>query len=194
MKNNEILKTEKIENLGYVIEANYFENYIIARCMNLNSKSIKPVFAYRFNNEKNLLDYALDFFKRVQERIDSKKRNQEIKKQAIENFENPYKIDDILYASWGYEQTNIDFYQVVEVKNKSIVIRKIGGELTGVSHGPDSGYIRPLLNEFIGGPEVKKIVTRVYCGNVSHYVSSPVRGSLSVYSSGEKGLYCSWGY
>lgn len=44
-------------------------------------------------------------------------------------FEHDYKVGDILTCSWGYEQTNIDFYQVIEVKTaKTIVIQEIAQE------------------------------------------------------------------
>ena len=34
------------------------------------------------------------------------------------------KVGDILVASWGYEQTNVDFYQVVALKGKTMVTVK----------------------------------------------------------------------
>lgn len=191
---NEILKNDKIENLGYVIDVKYYENYVTGQCFNCNGKEPKSVFAYRFKDEKNLLDYVIEFFKKIQNRIDEKNRDNQIKKEAIENFVNPYKVGDVLYDSWGYEQTNIDFYQVVEIKNKSIVIREIHGELTGESHGPDSGYVRPLVDSFKSEPMIKKINIRVWDGKVNHSIKSPHRGGLSIYDRGEKGLYSSWYY
>ena len=35
-----------------------------------------------------------------------------------------FKVGDILYSSWGYEQTNIDFYQVAELNGSSMVTLK----------------------------------------------------------------------
>lgn len=36
------------------------------------------------------------------------------------------KIGDLFYASWGYEQTNIDFFQVIALKgSKSVLIREV---------------------------------------------------------------------
>lgn len=36
------------------------------------------------------------------------------------------KVGDIFYTSWGYEQTNIDFFQVVALKGKTqVVIREV---------------------------------------------------------------------
>ena len=47
------------------------------------------------------------------------------------------KVNDILACSWGYDQTNVDFYKVVKVMDKSIRIAQVGtnetneGFLTG---------------------------------------------------------------
>ena len=46
----------------------------------------------------------------------------EEKKSKSHNF----KEGDILTGSWGYDQTNQEFYEFVETKGKSIYIRKIG--------------------------------------------------------------------
>jgi hypothetical protein len=35
----------------------------------------------------------------------------------------PYTVGSILYASWGYEQTNIDFYQVVARKGDWVTLQ-----------------------------------------------------------------------
>ena len=61
-------------------------------------------------------------------------------------------VGDLLYSSWGWEQTNIDFYQVVALKGKhTIIIRKIAGEYVGGYSW--SGKVRPLRNHFVGDTE-----------------------------------------
>jgi hypothetical protein len=37
------------------------------------------------------------------------------------------KVGDIFYNSWGWEQTNIDFYQVISTTAKTITLRRIKG-------------------------------------------------------------------
>jgi len=39
--------------------------------------------------------------------------------------EHGVKIGDIFYTSWGYEQTNVDFFQVIAVTAKMATVRKI---------------------------------------------------------------------
>jgi hypothetical protein len=65
-------------------------------------------------------------------------------------------VDDILYSSWGYDQTNISWYQVIDVSEKSVKIREIEGKIVGGgSQGSDS--VMPVLNKFSGAPIVKLV-------------------------------------
>jgi hypothetical protein len=58
------------------------------------------------------------------------------------------KIGDILSASWGYDQTNVDFYQVVNVKNKTVDIRRVSSTIVKSDRGAD--YVVPNVGDFIG--------------------------------------------
>lgn len=58
------------------------------------------------------------------------------------------KIGDIYYSSWGYEQTNVDFYQVVAFKGKgTAVLREIRKEYIR-STGSMSGTVKAAKDEF----------------------------------------------
>ncbi len=43
---------------------------------------------------------------------------------------NPVKAGDIFYSSWGYEQTNIDFYEILKVTEKSVFFKELHSEKT----------------------------------------------------------------
>lgn len=45
------------------------------------------------------------------------------------------KVGDIVYNSWGYDQTNIDFYIVEKATAKQVVIREIGSSQVPGSEG-----------------------------------------------------------
>lgn len=56
---------------------------------------------------------------------------------TIEKVKVTPKVGDILYSSWGYDQTNIDFYKVVKVSGFSVWIQELGKkivEITGWAH------------------------------------------------------------
>ena len=66
-------------------------------------------------------------------------------------------VGTILHYSWGYEQTQCDYFQVTERRGKvSVVIRPIGCEDVSAS-GPMSARCRPCPDEFVGPPIVKRV-------------------------------------
>lgn len=67
----------------------------------------------------------------------------------------------ILYTSWGYDQTNIDWYEIVKRKGAFVWIREIGGRRE--ENGWATGTTLPAPGHFIG-PEMRKKV-RVYKGD-----------------------------
>lgn len=77
-------------------------------------------------------------------------------------------INDIFVCSWGYDQTNIDYYKVLEVKNKSVVIAEVGQsrEYTGNMQGK----CVPITNDVVGKPLTKRIQS--YGDSVSLKINS----------------------
>lgn len=76
-------------------------------------------------------------------------------------------VGDIFVSVWGYEQTNVSFYQVIETKGKkTVVVRRIKSEIEYASRIVDNeevfyndrGYKKPLFNDFMDGLEIKKQV------------------------------------
>ncbi len=119
-----------------------------------SGKSSKPVFHFSFKDEDRRIEFIND---KINNRLSIKKNNDEWKekrKKENEQLINEVKEGDIFYASWGYEQTNIDFFQVV-AKNKSMLTLK---ELkyTREITGHDQGYLTPLKNKFCNDTEIKK--------------------------------------
>lgn len=73
---------------------------------------------------------------------------QQRKQQPTPNAEG-VRIGDLFYGSWGYEQTNIDFFEVVALKGKhTAVLREIAREYIGGYSM--QGRVRPCRGEYIG--------------------------------------------
>ena len=72
---------------------------------------------------------------------------------------------DVLRSSWGYEQTNVNFYQVTARKGASVTLRPIAAEeVETVAFHPDgtpiqamSGHVAPLVGTFTGEAFTKRI-------------------------------------
>lgn len=61
-------------------------------------------------------------------------------------------VGDLFYGSWGYEQTNVDFFQVVALKGQhTAILRRIAGDYIGGY--ALQGNVRPCRDEFIGDAE-----------------------------------------
>jgi len=75
---------------------------------------------------------------------------------------NPVKINDIFYSSWGYDQTNIDFYMVVDVTKSSVKVVSIGEDRTYT--GPMQGNCVPNLSA-----KGNKIITK----RLNYYNNKP---------------------
>lgn len=99
--------------------------------------------------------------KEIQETIDGRKKTLAMK-QKIEDerkqFVHDLKVGDILYSSWGYDQTNISWFQVTRVIGKAIEIREIEGKIIGGFDSP-SEKVMPVPNHFVGAP-MRKIPQR----------------------------------
>lgn len=65
------------------------------------------------------------------------------------------KVGDIFRNSWGYDQTNVDWYQVVRVTAKCVIMKEIGSKT--MPTGMMCGESTPMPDEFIG-PEIRKKV------------------------------------
>jgi len=67
------------------------------------------------------------------------------------------KVGDLFYSSWGYDQTNIDFYQIVRViSDNSVEVRKVEGKIVSRdSHM--SGFVTPVKDSFIGDSMIKRL-------------------------------------
>jgi hypothetical protein len=69
-----------------------------------------------------------------------------------------YSVGSILVSSWGYDQTNIDFYQVVgfTASGKSVRLRPIASEHVE-SCGFMSEKVRPVPHAYTGPAFTKRI-------------------------------------
>ena len=59
------------------------------------------------------------------------------------------RIGDLLVGSWGWEQTNVDFFEVVDLKGThTAILRRIAGEYIGGF--AMQGNVRPCRAEYVG--------------------------------------------
>jgi hypothetical protein len=94
-------------------------------------------------------------------------------------------VGTLLHCSWGYEQTNCDFYQVTEKKGCTITMREIGSRTVPGSQGDYNGMAdrrMPARDKFIGPPMRKTIGEGGI--RMSHGYATP--------TGDNEAHYCSW--
>jgi hypothetical protein len=111
---------------------------------------------YRVDQEyESYVKYAkMDYERREADRIRYEKEAKEFK----ENL----KVGSILSYTWGWEQTNWQFYQVVELKGKStVVIRELNQDA-----GPEEGFMtnktKPIKDSFCTERTITKRLNKKY--------------------------------
>lgn len=144
----------------------------------------KSSWHYRFFNEAAFLDRVNAFFS-------SLANWQKIKdeRKAVQNtFETSLKPGDILSAAWGYEQTNVSWFQVLSVAGKqTVMIREIAGHVTE-DGGFMSGHSMPMKDGFCADSvPMKKRVS----GPVGHE-SVRINSYMHAYPWDGKPEFCSW--
>ena len=61
-------------------------------------------------------------------------------------------VGDIFYSSWGYNQTNVDFYEVTAKTKKMVMIRRVEKKIIGNPNGPSVRVVPVKPIKFDTGP------------------------------------------
>lgn len=123
------------------------DNYAIA----YSGKKTNPDFHYRFKSNEQRDSY-------INKWIDNLKGKQQNKLAMKQTRNQPHtlQIGDIMIHSWGYEQTNVDFYQVISKTEKTVKLQAIGQQVVKGSEGFMCCNVIPIKNNFVND----KIITK----------------------------------
>ena len=144
------------------------EIYLIdeTHAMGFGGRRSKPDFNYIFRSQERRDTYVMDYINGLRESQESA-----AKRKADRTRPHTLKLGNILYTSWGYDQTNVDFYQVVEIVGKcTVVIREIAHETINGSGGPSESVIA-VKGSFIGEPMTKRS-SSTNCVRIASYSSA----------------------
>jgi len=87
----------------------------------------------------------------VRSRIERKAKDAAEKKAKKSQFKAAdfWAVNDVVYTSWGYDQTNVEYFQITAVLPKSVKVRQISVNCSDHG-GPSGGKIQPRRFEFVG--------------------------------------------
>ncbi|MBL3519480.1 hypothetical protein H0A43_03285 [Arcobacter lanthieri] len=170
------------------------DNKPVARLYKATRKSKysqeKQIFGFYFQNEDRRVEFLSDDYEK---RFSNKQADENYKKDKKAKNEKEaleVKVGDVFKDSWGYEQTNVDYYQVVAKPSKYfIVVKKISSKFINDNTGCSmSAYVKPILNSFINDKETK------YKLNGKLIKTSSFSWANKVEDIENEKAYCSWYY
>ena len=115
-----------------------------------HGKSNKPDFHYVYRDNAHR-EEAIAKWLTSWVQHHERKEAQRAKKKA---FKHTVAVGDVFRCSWGYDQTNVDYYEVIEVKGKHVTVIEI--KQTRIHDGPDYGTCAPFKGAFVEGAVPQK--------------------------------------
>lgn len=146
------IKTITIKNASKGCRVELGTNGIYPSAVLIKSDRIKRPQRFQFRSEESRKAYVKNWINeqiKIQQSKTEYRANQKAKQQAV-------KVGDIFRSSWGYDQTNVDYYQITKLVGKTMVelieVAQEAYDLTSMS-----GKCIPKPDEFIGEMMRKKI-------------------------------------
>ncbi len=156
------LRHDNLDLVVYLYPGHDRDNGVSAICY--EGRRTRPSFNIRFKSEERRSAYVLEWIEGRQQEVDAKLAEQKRKRE----FKTTLTVGSILSASWGWEQTNVEFWQVLEVKSaKRVLIRPVQKRLTedhDHSKSGMSGKVIPVNNVFLNNSD--PVEKQVSIGNV----------------------------
>ncbi len=120
--------------------------------MLFKGRAAKPLFNYSFKTQEKAESYLADVLKNLKARAVDTKARRAAKVDAKANW----TVGDVVSYSWGYDQTNVDFFQVTRVSASSVWIREITQNSSDQGQAA-GGKCAPRRFEFVeGSKEIRK--------------------------------------
>jgi hypothetical protein len=161
-------------------------NADIPTAIGYRGTAARMAFHFRFRSVETRETHIAQFF------ADARAHAAEMiaRKTKAAAYTHTLKVGDIARTSWGWEQTNVEFVEVVRVPSgKSVVVRQIEcRESLSEGVAPMSGYVTPTPGVFCGHEKT----CRVREGNI---IVKPVNAHSDGYPcAADTRCYVSWYY
>lgn len=149
--------------------------------MGFHGRAQKPDFHYSYPSREKREAKARSFFE-GQRANEAFKRDLRGKRMDADRG---LEVGDILRCSWGYEQTNVDYFEVTALIGKRMVeIREIASE--SYATGWAMGRCAPMKGKYIGEP-MRKIArggaVSIYSFASAYKVEPKIVGGVPVFET-----------
>ncbi|MXY15156.1 MAG: hypothetical protein F4X94_01430 [Dehalococcoidia bacterium] len=117
----------------------------------------KPDYNYRFRSHESRAAHVQKHFETLRANEQAARERKAARKAAGRGLD----VGDVLHTSWGYEQTNVDYYQVTSLIGKTMVeLREIAADRTET--GWLQGTCTPVPDAFVG-PAFRRVAKDGAC-------------------------------
>ena len=146
MRDEQQIAIKALDSIGAVVYASEVAGSFYARGYLRNGRN--PKFNYRFSTDARRTEYVTTWASDLEAREASKLAARAAKKTSKHSL----VVGDILNTSWGYDQTNVEFYQVVGLKAKTMVMLR---PIASIQH--DESHVLPARDSFTGEAFSKRV-------------------------------------
>ena len=121
-------------------------------------KGQKPDANYRFRDTTRRDEYTERYFEGRRKHDAYRAEAKAEATKALGHAADKLKVGDVYSTSWGYDQTNVEFYVITEVVGRVMVmLQEVGRNIVDERGGPSADYVTPNLNDPRGAPMRKRL-------------------------------------
>lgn len=155
---------------------NTYQNLIIIRSTDRKDRPCLTIFKGR--SAKPVANYYYPSYERREEAIakwkviadSAEELKIQRKKEKKEAGTPKSEVGTIFVDSWGYDQTNVDYYQIIERPSAHFaIVRQIGSTIVEGSQGMDCRNVMAEKDAFCGEPFRVKLTKPGYRGKDTEY-------------------------
>lgn len=103
-----------------------------------------------------------------------------------------FRVGQLFSNSWGYDQTNIDFYEIVAVTRATVTLRPIAAHSVPKTQGFMSEARGPCPGKYTGPARRSPVQFRSWAGPGEDKFYIPAEFGCMSEVNPEDTLYCSW--
>jgi hypothetical protein len=181
------MKTERHIPAGYSLSYIHETTGLAVYSCEARGKVVAMAFAGR--GTKPIWHYIFSSAERLTEKIQSQVKSLEAHKAMVVERRKarfrPHGLvgGEILRTSWGYEQTNVEYYEVVGVRGQMVELREIAQART--VEGYECGKTQPIPGEYIGEAFSRRVTMSGEYPSVKIHQSATAYLELPLMSSGK---------
>ena len=118
---------KSFEELGYTLNINEDKKVFSLNKLAPRSRiGFKLIWAYRYTDFDKMQSFAQEKYDTIKANLDYKVKYKEEQKIQKQQLKEQVQVGDVFRCSWGFEQTNLDFYKIVEKRGSKVLVQEIG--------------------------------------------------------------------